>query len=255
MKKLVHFLSATVAVMLFLGFSVVVVQADSCSLPDFASAKFSNPTNINNAYLPWVPGTTFIYAPVPNPDNVVNPVIVTNKTKRITVDGKSIKCRGVHDFETDNGVLAEDTLDWYAQDDDGNVWYCGEDTSTYSYDQNGNLIGVDHTGSWEAGVDGALPGYVMLAAPSPGVCYQQEYLAGEAEDEAKIMALGVNVTLENNGTSYGKCLETKEWSPLELGDIEQKFYAPGVGLVLNYEHHGTIVRWELISVTPPPGAK
>jgi hypothetical protein len=252
MKKLTHFLPATVAVMMFLGLSVVVVQAGPCELPGFASASFANPTNIDNPYLPLVSGTTFIYEPVPNPDDVVNPVIVTNTIKTITVNGKSVACRQVHDFETDNGVLAEDTLDWYAQDDDGNVWYCGEYTSVYSYDQNGNIIGVDHTGSWEAGVDGALPGYVMLAEPASGVCYQQEYLEGEAEDDAKVMRLNAKVTLESNGNSYENCLETKEWSPLELGAIEQKFYAKGVGLVLNFEHKGKTVRNELVSVTPPP---
>jgi hypothetical protein len=90
----------------------------------------------------------------------------------------------------------------------------------------------------------------MLAKPRPGVCYQQEFYPGQAEDDAKVMRLNAKVTLEN-GQSYEDCLETKEWSPLELGAIEQKFYAKGVGLVLNFEHKGKRVRNELISVTTP----
>jgi hypothetical protein len=256
MKKLIHFLSSTVAVMMFLGFSIGVSQAGPCELPNFASATFSNPTVIDNPYLPLVPGTTFTYEPVPNPDDVVNIVIVTDTIKAITVGNKSVDCRQVHDFETDNGVLAEDTLDWYAQDDDGNVWYCGEATEVYSYDANGNLVGTDTSGSWEAGKDvagigeTALPGYVMLANSGPGECYQQELYPGEAEDMARVMRLNAKVEL-NNGDSYQECLETKEWSPLELGAIEQKLYAKDVGLVLNFEHKGKLVRNELISVTSP----
>ncbi|HYQ48526.1 MAG TPA: hypothetical protein VEP69_05635, partial [Thermodesulfovibrionales bacterium] len=148
-------------------------------------------------------------------------------------------------------VLAEDTLDWYAQDDDGNVWYCGEDTTEYLPGG-----GIDKTGSWEAGKDiaqlgeTALPGYVMPARPKPGACYQQESYPGQAEDHARVMRLNAKAAL-NNGDSFRACLETKEWSPIELGAIEQKIYAKGVGLVLNFEHHGKRVRIELISVTPP----
>jgi hypothetical protein len=256
MKKLSIILSSFFVVLMFLGFSVAIAQAGPCSLPDFASASFSNPLKIDNPFMPLVPGTTSIYEPVPNPDNVVNTVTVTNKTKKITVSGKTIQCRQVHDFEKDDGVLVEDTLDWYAQDDNGNVWYCGEDTTAFLYDANGKLTGTDTSGSWTAGEDvaglgvEALPGYVMLADPASGDCYQQEYYPGEAEDEANVMNLNAAVDL-SNGNSYTNCLETKEWSTLELGAIEQKFYARDVGLVLNFEHQGQILRTELISVTPP----
>jgi len=252
MRKLTYFLASIVAMIMFLGFSIGVVHAGPCELPDFATATFSNPTVIDNPYLPLVPGTTFVYEPVPNDDRVVNTVIVTNRTKRITVGGKSIRCREVHDYETVDGVLSEDTLDWYAQDDEGNVWYCGEDTTEY-------LPGgeTDTTGSWTAGEDvadlgvDALPGYVMLAHPEAGDCYQQEFYPDEAEDEANVRGRNATVTLENFADSFPDCLETKEWSPLERGAIEQKFYAPGVGLVLNFEHMGKTVRNELISITPP----
>jgi hypothetical protein len=266
MKKLNHFLLSAVAVIMFLGFSIGVVQAGPCELPDFASATFSNPTFIDNPYFTLIPGTIFRYEPVPNDDNVVNMVIVTNRTKKITVGSKKIRCLEVHDFETVDDVLSEDTLDWYAQDDVGNVWYCGEATEAYSYDADGNLIDTDTTGSWTAGEDvadlevDALPGYVMLAEPAPGDCYQQEFYPDEAEDEANVRGRNATVTLENFEDPFPDCLETKEWSPLELGAIEQKIYAKNVvtykdieigALVLNFEHMGKTVRNELISVTPP----
>jgi hypothetical protein len=102
-KNLTYFLASTVAVIMFLGFSIGVVQAGPCELPDFASATFSNPTFIDNPYFTLIPGTIFRYEPVPNDDNVVNTVIITNRTKKITVGRKRIKCLEVHDFETVDG--------------------------------------------------------------------------------------------------------------------------------------------------------
>ena len=80
----------------------------------------------------------------------------------------------------------------------------------------------------------------MLADPQPGVSYRQEFLAGVAEDMAKVLRLNARVSVPYG--DFEDCLETKEWSPLEPGAIEQKFYARGVGLVLVEEHKGKIVR-------------
>jgi hypothetical protein len=250
MKKPTRILSSTVAVIMFLGFSVGAVQAGPCELADFASTSFTDPLTIDNPYWPLVPGTTFVYEPVPNEDDVVNTIIVTHGTKRIDVDGKRIRCRVVYDVEEVDGYVTEETWDWYAQDDEGNIWYCGEDTVEYIYDDDWNLIDTSTEGSWEAGVDGALPGYLLLADPSPGVCYQQEYYADEAEDVAKVLRLNANVTLEN-GDSYEECLETKEWTQLDPGNVEKKYYEKGVGLVLIEELKEKSVRVELMEIIGP----
>jgi len=240
MKKLFHFVLSTVAVIMFLGLPIGVVQAGPCELPDFNSADFNYPLIIDNPYLPLTPGATFVYEPIPNEDNVVNTITVTDDTKTITVDGKTIECIVVYDVETVDGELSEETYDWYAQDDDGNIWYCGEDTTAYLDDGT-----TSKEGSWEAGVDGALPGYLILASPRPGVCYQQEYYEDEAEDTAKVLRLNAKVTLEN-GASFEDCLVTKEWSPLEPGNVEHKYYALGIGLVLIQELKEKSVRVELV---------
>jgi len=169
MKRLSIFLSTTFAVMMFLGLSPEGVQAGSCNLPDFASAIFSDPFTINNPYMPLTPRTLFQYQPVPNPDNVVNWVYVTDTHKQITVGGKSISCLQVHDYVEVDGFLSEDTLDWHAQDNDGNVWYCGEATTVF-------LPGgqTDTSGSFTAGEDvanigvTALPGIIMPGYPKSG---------------------------------------------------------------------------------------
>ena len=85
-----------------------------------------------------------------------------------------------------DGELVEDTYDWFAQDNDGNVWYLGEDTHEYE-----DGVAVNAEGAWEAGVDGALPGIVMPADPAVGDAYRQEYYAGEAEDMGEVLEVGV----------------------------------------------------------------
>jgi hypothetical protein len=251
MKKLALCLSLTIAVVMLLGFSIGIVLADPCELPDFASTSFTDPLTIDNPYWPLVPGTTFVYEPVPNEDNVVNTITVTNKTKKISVNGKRIRCRVVYDVEEVDGYVTEETWDWYAQDDEGNIWYCGEDTIEYIYDEEDwTLIDTSTEGSWEAGIDGALPGYLILAEPSPGVCYQQEYYEDEAEDVAKVLRLNAEVTLENLGP-YEDCLVTKEWTQLDPGNVENKYYFEGVGLVLIEELKEKSARVELVEIIGP----
>jgi len=144
-----------------------------------------------------------------------------------TKDVWGAKARVIRDTVSLNGVMIEDTHDWYAQDDDGHVWYLGEDTAEYA---NGEL--VCHCGAWEAGKQGALPGVIMLAEPKVGYTYRQEYFAGEAEDIATVVSLDETVTVPA-GTFHG-CLKTKDGSALESGSA-YKYYCPGVGLTLEEE--------------------
>jgi len=131
----------------------------------------------------------------------------------------------------------EDTLDWYAQDDDGNVWYFGEDVTNYEYDDDGNLIGTNSDGSWEAGLDlsgtgtPAVPGILMPANPVVGAVFYQEYYASVAEDMAQVMETGLSVTIPDFPVFEG-CIRTLEWNPLHADDVAYKIYAPGVGLIL-----------------------
>ena len=256
MRKVMYCLTSVIVAVTLIGFSVSIVQAGSCELPDFSSANFTTPLIIDNPYWPLVPGTTFVYEPVPNEDNVVNTIEVTNRTKKIKVDGKKILCRVVYDVEEfyvedlNEWFMTEETYDWYAQDDDGNIWYCGEDTTEFIYDESWDLFETSTEGSWEAGDDGALPGYLILAEPRPGVCYQQEYYEDEAEDMAKVLRLNTTVSTELD--DYEDCLVTKEWTPLEPGNVEHKYYAPGVGLVYIEELKEKTVNVELVDIIITP---
>jgi hypothetical protein len=123
-----------------------------------------------------------------------------------------------------HGETTEDTYDWFAQDRDGNVWYMGEDSKEY---ENGQVKSTE--GSWEAGVDGALPGIVMQAHPAPGQSYRQEYYKGQAEDMAETAEVGT--TKATGLGQYSDVVVIKEWSPLEPDVVEQKYYAPGIGVI------------------------
>ena len=154
-----------------------------------------------------------------------------------------IETRVVHDVVTEDGALVEDTFDWYAQDADGNVWYFGEETKEF---EDGKVATT--AGSWEAGVDGAQPGVLVPADPEVGMTYRQEYLEGEAEDAAAVLSLD-----EQAEVPFGRfdgVLMTKEWTPLEPEILEHKFYARGVGMVLELAISGGSDREELVEHTP-----
>jgi hypothetical protein len=145
----------------------------------------------------------------------------------------------VHDVESREGRVVEDTYDWYAQDKDGTVWYFGEATNEIHRDGS-----TSTGGSWEAGVNGALPGIIMPAHPKPGEPYRQEYAKGHAEDMGQVVAVGESVQVKAG--SYKDCVKTKDWSMIERGS-ENKWYARGVGFVRSLSSGGEVA--ELVSVT------
>ena len=156
------------------------------------------------------------------------------------------------------GDLLESTLDWYAQDDAGDIWYFGESTSEATPGCVPAPGQCDTSGSWEAGADPAgigsngVPGLIILADPKPGNFYDQEFYEGEAEDQGKVLRLNAKValTLENDldPDRFSHCMETKETSPLERGVVEHKYYCPGTGLVAIEELHAGKVRTELVAI-------
>jgi hypothetical protein len=206
--------------------------------PEIDPANFVS--RIDNRYWPLQPGTTFVYEGTSDGESEHNEVAVTTETKTIL----GVQCVVVRDTVTVEGELTEETLDWYAQDKDGNVWYFGEDSKSY---ENGKVASTE--GSWEAGVDGAQPGIIMPAEPKVGDEYRQEYYAGEAEDMAAVLQLGGSVTVPYG--TFDNVLVTKEWSPLEPDVVEHKTYAPGVGLVLSESVQGEQERLELVDVQGP----
>ncbi len=195
-------------------------------------------TVIDNPYWPMSPGSRWTYRETDEEGNVVNVVVtVSSETKEIA---SGVTAVIVRDTVTQDGELIEDTFDWYAQDADGNVWYLGEDTAEF---ENGEVTTTG--GSFEAGVDGALPGIIMPADPQDGMRYRQEYYAGEAEDNGEVLS-----TEEQADVPFGHftdVLLTKDTITIEPDVLEYKLYAPEVGPILVIGVSGGSGREELVS--------
>jgi len=198
---------------------------------------------IDNPYLPFVPGTSLHYVNKSVEDGQLiishDDVTVTFKTKLIL----GVPCTVVHDQVTIKGKIMEDTYDWYAQDKHGNVWYMGEATRERTDN------GWSTEGSWEAGVDGGCAGIIMWANPEAhiGQVYYQEFEHGTAEDQAKVISLGNTVTV-TYGT-FNNCLHTQEFSRLEPGVIDNKYYAKGIGEIKQVTRKGAQEFQHLVSIT------
>ncbi len=165
-------------------------------------------------------------------------VTVTDETRVVA----GVTATVVHDVAKDEtGTVVEDTYDWYAQDTAGNVWYLGEDTTAYD----GQLSSSE--GSWEAGVDGAEAGLAMPAEPRVGDGYSQEYYQGVAEDRGEILATDATVSIEYG--DYDEVVRTEDTTPLEPDLVEQKYYAPGIGVVMEKTVAGGEELVELVAFT------
>src|SRR4051794_13991594 len=182
---------------------------------------------VDNPWFPLTPGTTLRYRGQQDGKPGTDVFAITRKHKTIL----GIRATVVHDrIFLDGEGLAEDTLDWYAQDKHGTVWYLGEATKELDH---GKV--VSREGSWQAGVKGAKAGVFMPAHPRVGQTFRQEYFKGQAEDHVQIVTL------------RGNRMKAKEWTPLEPGVRDRKIYERGVGTVIEETVRGGSERWALVS--------
>jgi hypothetical protein len=207
--------------------------------PQIDPANFVS--EIDNQWFPLAPGTRFHYKGVAEDGKTsrTDNMTVTDHTKGIL----GVTCTVVRDIVSSHGKPIERTFDWYAQDQDGNVWYMGEDSRELEH---GKFVKQDD--SWEAGVDGAEPGIIMPGDPQRGDEYRQEYYPGFALDQARVLGSGGPVTVPAG--SYDETLLTEETAPkLDPGVAERKYYVAGVGDVKEQTVSGNHEQIELVSVT------
>ena len=207
-------------------------------------APVINPANfvsaIDNPYFALIPGRAWIYES-PDEDEGYERVKIEVTHEAKIVQG--VTTTVVRAREWQDGDLVEDTFDWYAQDNEGNVWYFGEDSKEI---EDGEVIST--AGSWEAGVNGAKAGIIMKANPQVGAAYRQEYLEGEAEDMGQVIGVGEAISIRLG--SYEDCVLIKDWTPLEPNVVEHKFYCRAVGnAVLEKKVVGDSGQIELVEFT------
>jgi hypothetical protein len=229
-------ISTTLAVVVLMFGSARAEKAagrDSAYAPTIDSKNFV--AAVDHRYYPLTPGSRYVYRQRNGEEKVE--VTVTDLKKSVL----GVSCTVVMSREFEGEELVEETLDWFAQDLDGNVWYFGEDTHRY---EDGKPAGS--SGSWQAGVDGAQPGIIMKATPRVGDTYRQEYLPGHAEDMGEVVRLDDTLTVPCG--HFAGVVVTRDTSPLEPGAVELKFYAPGVGLLMEQEGDERV---ELVSYSEP----
>ncbi len=161
-------------------------------------------------------------------------ITVLNRTRDVTfqVGGrdKTVTTRIVRERETANGVLVEISHNFFAQcDDNQDVYYFGERVDIY---EDGQI--VSHDGAWLAGRNGAKPGLIFPGgAFLLGSRYFQEVAPGIALDRAEHVATGLEVDVPAG--NFKNCVDIDETTPLEPGDLSEKTYCPGKGLVFDNE--------------------
>jgi hypothetical protein len=225
-----HRMIATLTVALIAlgaGAAVAAKPKQGGGLPQGAEPVKLDPddftTKIDNPYWPMAPGSRWVYRE--GSQRIV--VTVLRETRKVA----GVEARVIHDVVRERGKLVEDTFDWYAQDRGGNIWYLGENTKEY---ENGRVSSTE--GSWEYGVDGAQAGIIMPAKPRAGLQYRQEYLKGEAEDEAEVVSTKEHARVPAG--FYRGLVMTRDTTALEPKGVEYKFYAKGVGEVVTLSPGG-----------------
>lgn len=198
---------------------------------------------VDNSYFPLPAGAKWEYEiRVAGKATQTDTIEVLKDRKNVN----GVQATVVRDTVSSGKKIVEDTFDWFAQDKYGNVWYVGESVDNYV---GGVLAG--HAGSWEWGVDGAQPGIIMWADPSAHLDqkYRQEYYAGKAEDMGQVLSTDESLAVPFG--SFDQVLKTLDFSNIEAGQ-EQKFYAPGIGLLKEMDVNGNeeVVLTNMIQPAP-----
>ncbi len=210
--------------------------------PAFDESRFVSDfrfPGVTNPYFPLSIGNTWDFAS----QDETGHIEVLSDTKLID----DVTCLVVRDRVSVDGILKEDTDDWFAvARNNGDVWYCGEEVKDYEVfegdePQNIELTKID--GSFKVDRDGAKPGIFVPAAPVKGKVFRQEYSLGNAEDIVEVLetkyVYGRNAELDQfvpkalaDHLCGAGCVVTGEGTPIEPDAFARKYYAKGIGVFL-----------------------
>lgn len=182
--------------------------------------KFSHSRDITNPYLPLASLKQDI---LENKNERVERTAKPDIRKTFEIAGQKIESLCVEDREFDSaGNLTEATLDYFAQDDDGNVYYLGEDVNTY---KDGKISG--HSGAWLLGKDTKIPGVLLPAHPKVGDKFSSENVPGITREDDVVVSISETMTVPAG--TFHNCIKVKEHA--SDGATEFKLYAPGLGVI------------------------
>jgi hypothetical protein len=203
-----------------------------------AAPRFSHPRNITNPWLPLASLKQDILEGKEGGKTLrVERTLKPEVHKTFPIGQQTVESLAMEDREFENGQLAEVTLDYFAQADDGTVYYLGEDVDEY---KGGKVVG--HSGAWLLGQQTQTPGVILPGKPKVGDQFRAEDVAPITTEDNEIISLKEKVTVPAG--SYKNCLKVKEM--LSDGGIEYKYYAKGVGCIRELPEGGDL---QLISHT------
>ena len=216
---------------LILGLAIPVNTARA-EVPT-APPTFSDPLTIDNAFFPFVPGGFKEFAGSDHGTKTAANDIYLTQTRTFTWNGDAVACRILVEEAYENDELIERSFNYFAQADDGTVYYFGEVVNNY-------VDGVidNHDGSWLVGgpsgsdpvetANAPDPAVFMPANPELGDTFKPEDLFPIVDETAQVV--GVDLDVSVTAGKYDGAIKIKE-TTLLAPDVEFKWYAPGVGVV------------------------
>lgn len=193
---------------------------------------FSDPTTFGNPFFPFVPGSVKVLRGSSDGARTTVADVYMPTTRQFDVGGVSVTCRLLQETEFEDGELVEISYNWFAEADDGSVYYFGEVVDNYE-----DGVIVDNEGSWLVGgpvgddppetFAVAVPALFMPANPEAGDTYKPEDVPGGPNETDTVKRVIAKVKVP--GGAFPACLEVGEVSD---GSAETKWYAPGVGVVM-----------------------
>ncbi|MGW8883152.1 hypothetical protein [Streptomyces sp. NPDC055749] len=186
---------------------------------DTTRPTFSNPTTITNPLHPSSEIKQVIYGGQVDGKPFRTEFTLLPDTKSIAIDGKQVKVRTLQYMALSDGRIKEVALDWFAQADDGSVWYLGEDVFNYE-----DGVVADTDGTWLAGKTGPAA-MIMPAQPRTGDVYRPENVPEVVFEEVTVKKTGQTVA-----GPYGPVKGAITVTELHMdGTREDKVFAPGYG--------------------------
>lgn len=184
---------------------------------------FTNPTEITNTYFPLTTLGGYELVGQEDGKGYEAKIEVLDERKRIEWAGGATDVLVARHRSYLEGELIEEAIDYYAQGDDGSVWYFGEDVTYY---ENGQV--TNHEGSWLTGTDDALPGLLIPADPEVGfVFWSEDFAAQGIQERNEIIDLAQTVDTPSGPRSDGLLIRALQ----DDGTTEEKIYVPTLGVV------------------------
>ncbi len=188
-----------------------------------AGVKFSHPRDITNPYLPLASLKQDILEGTEDGKKIrVERTALPDRHKTFKINGQKVEAAVFEDRAFLDGKLEEVATDYFAQDDDGNVYYLGEDVDEYA---DGKVI--SHDGAWLLGKDTKTPGVLLPAHPKVGDKFKSEDVSEKIDERDEVVSVSETVTVPAG--TFTNCLKIAEHPAGEA--VEYKYYAPGVGVI------------------------